>query len=867
MTLLERNAALSAVGDLLDLVALAADGTAVTGSGDLVRMLAVSTVNPSTLGDDQVNRLAHAFGALVNGLAAGERLTFLVEATPIQLDRLLARSRVQTDATAAAVERGPHGRACADALKRLAAAHEESIEQHARRDAARELTAYVVVPTPAKGELRRSGAVTPDVHAELSDRVRRQVDRVREAIHAAELACEPVDGLGVFEFLWRRLNPDAAARGELPPRPELDELDGARDREQADARLVQLIGALAGAALDAGDQRFLRFEDTLEQVLYVGALPEATWFGWLEEALAVPRPFVLAVHVRALDRITERDRLRAKHRRVFGVNRGREETSKPVHPDAKTQEVELEAAVVELGAAQRARPFEVSIYQAIREPGPDADPRELAAVCDRAARTLGAAVDASVYRGALRQIPLWRSTLPLGRDYARRRHLYFTRHVADTLPLAASGASSPQGLPVGFSTPGETVQLLNFWDPAHTNHALAINGKSGSGKTLCTIALVSQLLCHGAQGVVIDRADHYSFLASLIPGARHLSIGHSDSPHAINPWDVEDPSRVEAEQITYLVDLHALLLGELDARRGAYGLTDRERIVLEDAIGNVYTRVARRRGTAAARESDLHAALLERAKAERARGAESYAEIAEDLAWRVRRFTVDGPYGHLLDRETTVDLQAPLTVFDTRDVSRQFAAGVMYLIGEHVAAGIARRQAARSAVALPPDVIFGRSFLVLEEVWAMVDNEISGRWVSDMARRSRHLGLALIAVTQQLDDLAASEYGKALLRQSSMQMFFHQQGDDLEVLRDACRLSPREVNLISRLKMVRGRYSQAYWANGTRGRTVIECRHAPRVYWLATSDPIRDTPRRTRAVQAADGDPWAALDALIKEAI
>ena len=64
--------------------------------------------------------------------------------------------------------------------------------------------------------------------------------------------------------------------------------------------------------------------------------------------------------------------------------------------------------------------------------------------------------------------------------------------------------------------------------------------------------------------------------------------------------------------------------------------------------------------------------------------------------------------------------------------------------------------------------------------------------------------------------------------------------------------------------MVRGRYSQAYWANGTRGRTVLELRHAPEVYWLATSDPIRDTPRRDQALRAADGDPWAALAALAR---
>ncbi len=557
----------AAVGELVDVVALAPDGTALTDAGEVVRVLSVSTVNPATLGEEQVDRLAGAFGAIANVLAAGERLTFIVEATPIHVDRLLARSRAQTEATAAALERGPDGPHCAAAMRRLAAAHHDSITRHARRDAARDLAAYVVVPCSVKENVARDGGVTPERHGELLDRARRQVERVRDAIHAAELASEPLDGQAVFELLWRRLNPDATAAGARPPDAPLAPLDQARTPADARACATRLRAALAGSSLDARDQRYLRIGDTLEEVLYVGGLPESTWFGWLEEALAVPRPFVVAVHVRALDRIAERHRLRAKHRRVWGINRGREASEKPVDPDASSQESELEAAVSELGAAHRARPFDVSIYQAIREPGPDPDPAELAAVCDRAARTLGDAVDTAVYRGALRQVPLWRSTLPLGRDHARRRQLYFTRHVADTLPLASSGASSPQGIPLGFSSPGETVQLLNFWDPAHTNHALVINGKSGSGKTLCTIALVSQLLCHGAQGVVVDRADHYAFLASLIPGARHLSIGHSASPHAINPWDVEDPSHVPPERITFLVDLHALLLGEVDGRR------------------------------------------------------------------------------------------------------------------------------------------------------------------------------------------------------------------------------------------------------------------------------------------------------------
>ena len=41
-------------------------------------------------------------------------------------------------------------------------------------------------------------------------------------------------------------------------------------------------------------------------LLYVATLPDATEFGWLLDAMQVQRPFTLAVHVHALDRLRER---------------------------------------------------------------------------------------------------------------------------------------------------------------------------------------------------------------------------------------------------------------------------------------------------------------------------------------------------------------------------------------------------------------------------------------------------------------------------------------------------------------------------------------------------------------------------------
>jgi hypothetical protein len=65
-------------------------------------------------------------------------------------------------------------------------------------------------------------------------------------------------------------------------------------------------------------------------------------------------------------------------------------------------------------------------------------------------------------------------------------------------------------------------------------------------------------------------------------------------------------------------------------------------------------------------------------------------------------------------------------------------------------------------------LLAGRSMLVIDEAWKLVERRATGEWVNEIAFRSRHLGLFLVAISQQLSDFAGL-YGKALLRNSTQQ--------------------------------------------------------------------------------------------------
>jgi hypothetical protein len=867
---------------LLAVEALDRSGLLVTSEGAFVRYLRVAAKNPLVMSDGERVQVSEAFGQLAGRVAAGQSLQFYVEAAPVRLAELLEHSRRDVDDALASLEAGQgDSRPRAEALRRLHDAMVESLQLHCEEQAAIEIGYYVIVPllpdqglrvdwgSLVPGRSRRLGSAPLARPSESHRRVAREslllADAVRADLEGLDLSTRLLSGPEVADLLWRRFNPTTADRApDRRPSSErsrvevLGELDAARDAREARQAALRVRELVAGSAYTVEGQRQLRVDRDLEQTLYVATPPDATFFGWLLEAMEVQRPFALSVHVHALDRLRERARHKARHRRLFGVNRGAELRGRAVDYEMLAQEEEAGELLKELTGAERAAVYELSVYQSIRERGPDPDPVQLAEAVEQACRRLTAASDARVGQGQLRQPELWQSSLPLGRDVARLTRKYVTRNVGDTVPLVGTRCGSPIGIPFAFTEPGRTVELLNPFDPAHDNGTMLVNAKGGGGKTFAVNVILARCLAHGMRGYVLDRAGHYAFLCSLIPGAQHLTIGGADDDHAVNPWDVQDPARPPAEKVTYLVGLHALLVGDHQAGSDTYGLDALERNLLEVAIRAVYRRCAREQLEPG--ETLLRDELRSRAGTEAEAGAGEVSSKLRTLSERLASFCGDGSYAYLLDRPTTVPADAPLVAFDMRKVPREVAPAVLFALAEHVSRQLEHQIAARLH-APEAGAFAGRSVLVIDEAWKLVERRATGEWVNDLARRARHLGLFLVAISQQLSDFAG-EYGKALIRNSTMQLFLRQSPEELSYVQDALRLTDQEVRAIGRLKTVKRSFSQAYWINGTRGRGTIAIRVGPREYWLATSDPVGDAPKRAQAFHDAAGNAWEALDEL-----
>jgi hypothetical protein len=296
---------------------------------------------------------------------------------------------------------------------------------------------------------------------------------------------------------------------------------------------------------------------------------------------------------------------------------------------------------------------------------------------------------------------------------------YPTVNAADMLPLVGTKCGSPTGIPFAFADPGRTVELLNLYDEQHPNHTLLICGRSGSGKTMSANVLMSRCLALGARAFVIDRAGHYETLSRLVHGAQQIEIGAEGSPYALNPWDVMEPAKVPREKIAFLIALHQVMMGRLDGQQLG---------MLASGIRAVYGKAAGLGGSPT--ESLLREEL--RAQAEDARKADApeIAATLRNLADQLSEYCGDGTYAYLLDRPTTVPLESPLVIFDTRTCPESQLQLVMFAIMEYVTGTVQRHWAAHRAEAVKPGapLFLGRSMMLIDEAWHLIRRDETGEY-------------------------------------------------------------------------------------------------------------------------------------------
>ena len=874
-----KRASSASAADLLDVVALSDDGVVVRADGALVRYAELVPSNPDVLSDEQRADLIHGLGyrmlAHLLDTRGGQDAQFYVEGRPVQLRDLLRAHETRVEHMLTHTDRERHA-----GMRELASAYRETLTAHALDNAAMDLRVYLVAPFhPRRHGLTRS----EDEHREALRNSEKHLDVMCADLDALGFAAVPLDGREVAELIYRAANPSTADRGHIPNVQITGELDAPADREAAVAAARALRNELGASPADFSNAHYVRLEDDLLECLYVSSTAENTPLGWLLEPIKdISRPFSMSVHVHARERIGDRKKVGGKRKRLYALNEGGRRRGETPNPKRLAQEEEVVALDEEMRKRKGMALYETTTTMTVREPhqlamretGQPPDVRRLAESADDAATAIRSASGATAKRPQWLQQTLLQTTWPLGIDNTREyidvaSRRYATPHVAASLPVFGGSCGSPLpdgALPLFMAKELGTLEGFNPWDPRFINRLMVVNGLQGSGKTMLGITVASMLLPLGVNITVVDRSDHWKLLTELVPGGAHLSLGPGRDHASINPWDAGEPGSLDAETISGLIDLHEVLIGDRGAGADTAALSPLERSLLDTAIRETYQRVARVREPCVPLERDLKSILEQLRDDERTKNGGAGSQVSEtydSMARRLDEYVYDGRNAYLVDRPTSVPADAPLTVFDMRHAGKQTVAA-MFIALQHTLAKIERRRAQRLASTLPSDRYFTGDMFATDEAWQYFQRHATAVFFHEVVRRSRHLGLFLLAITQHLDDFNNAQ-GLPLLRSATMKLFFQQSAQELHYLKDTLDLTTGEIATIKNLGTAPGRYSRGYLINGPRGRGEVTLRLGRRQYWIATSNPD-DQPTRTAALERHPGDPWAAVHDLAKEA-
>jgi type IV secretory pathway VirB4 component len=237
------------------------------------------------------------------------------------------------------------------------------------------------------------------------------------------------------------------------------------------------------------------------------------------------------------------------------------------------------------------------------------------------------------------------------------------------------------------------------------------------------------------------------------------------------------------------------------------------------------------------------------------------ADKLQSLLLRLAPYGEDGTLRHIANEATTVSDTAPLVLFDFTGLSDRLAPALTLAVADYVEWHVHRLRRARVQGDLDQHGRWaGKSQLIIEEGWKPLSSPAAGAWLNEYARRARHYALWLTFVTQFFRDFD-SEQGRSMLSNHAIALCLANERRDLEHARDSIGLSDTDISEITTLPSQKGSYSTLYMIS-KRGRGAVRIAPGDPEYWIASSNPELDQPRRHAALQDTGGDAWQALTLL-----
>jgi type IV secretory pathway VirB4 component len=341
-----------------------------------------------------------------------------------------------------------------------------------------------------------------------------------------------------------------------------------------------------------------------------------------------------------------------------------------------------------------------------------------------------------------------------------------TTALATTFPFTSSELTANEGVLYGINEHNGSLVIFDRFSLENANSV--VFAKSGAGKSYMVKLEALRSLMFGTEIIIIDPEDEYKNLAATI-GGEYIKFAQNQ-PSKINPFDLSGVfEEGENELGSKILSLHALFRIMLG------GLTPTEDAVLDRALITTYKLRGITPDPATQTKeppllSDLYNVLQNMAE-----------PAAREMADRLEKF-IRGSLSGIFDQPSTVDLRNTFTVFSIIELQDELRPIAMFIILDYVWTRIKRDRKKR--------------LLIVDEAWYLMKYQDSASFMYSIAKRARKYNLGLTTITQDVEDFLGSDYGKAIVTNSSIQVLLKQSAAAIDKIVEVFYLSEGEKNLL-----------------------------------------------------------------------
>ncbi len=337
----------------------------------------------------------------------------------------------------------------------------------------------------------------------------------------------------------------------------------------------------------------------------------------------------------------------------------------------------------------------------------------------------------------------FKSTLPMFYDKLSVWRNMDSTSLAMTFPFSTASLTRNEGILYGVNQHDSSLIIFDRFTLENANSVIL--GKSGGGKSFMVKLEALRLLSMDVDVIIVDPENEYKKLAESVGGEFvEFSV---KSKYKINPFDLVKDSKEPDELQNKILDLHSLMrvmMGDLTPSQDA--LLDRALVAVYQQKG--ITQESSTFNNESPLLEDLFKVFL---------GMET--PESKELAGRLEKY-VKGSAAGIFNERSNFDIKNKFTVFGIRDLEENLRPVAMYIVLDYIWNTVRRTRKKR--------------ILIIDEAWYLIKNKDSGMYLFNFAKRSRKYLLGLTTVTQDVEDFIATNEGRAIITNSSLQIILKQ---------------------------------------------------------------------------------------------